>query len=80
MHIKTLAGVLFGFSDPIVDFWKLRYFSQTETLAGFVLTCRGSFSAVAQPIVASHYSFFGIFQDLQDFHTSARLKSVLEIT
>merc|ERR1711938_300170 len=32
---------------------------------------RGSFSAVSTPICASKYSFFSIFQDLQDLHTFA---------
>ena len=31
------SGVLFGFSDPIADFWRLRYFSSCETLSGLLL-------------------------------------------
>ena len=35
----------------------------------------GPFSAVSTPILATKYSFFSIFRDLQDLHTFAPLQS-----
>ena len=37
-------------------------------------TLEGSFSSVSKPIFATKYSFFSIFQDLQDSHTFAPLR------
>ena len=36
---------------------------------------RGSFSAVSTATIATKYSFFQVFRDLQDFHTFAPLRS-----
>ena len=38
-------------------------------------TLRGSFSAVSTATIATKYSFFQVFRDLQDFHTFAPLRS-----
>ena len=37
-------------------------------------TLEGSFSSVSKPIFATKYSFFSIFQALQDSHTFAPLR------
>ena len=38
-------------------------------------TLRGSFSAGSTATIATKYSFFQVFRDLQDFHTFAPLRS-----
>ena len=38
-------------------------------------TLKGSFSAVSTATIATKYSFFQVFRDLQDFHTFAPLRS-----
>ena len=38
-------------------------------------TLRGSFSAVSTATIATKYSFFQVFRDLQDSHTSTLLRS-----
>ena len=53
--------------------WKIRcskilFFSEND------LALEGSFSSVPKPIFATTYSYFSIFQDLQDLHTFAPLR------
>ena len=44
-------------------------------LLASVQTLEGSFSAVSTATIATKYSFFQVFRDLQDFHTFAPLRS-----
>ena len=47
----------------------------TEYFIQFLQTLGGPFSAVSTATIATKYSFFQDFRDLQDFHTFAPLRS-----
>ena len=64
-----------GHAELLITAQSFSYSLKFEIDPNHPQTLRGSFSAGSTATIATKYSFFQVFRDLQDFHTFAPLRS-----